>query len=177
MISVLVLGSSTAAGRRPTSSDSVRTLAALVPGAVDGLVRDVVLVATTADAELAKVADYAGCSFVAEPDFARSLQVGAARARSEQILILLAGVSFDRALIDEMAGLASRHSGWLEGGVGVKSVETGWFGRIMPSLVPTVGLVVLRKHLTGVSADSFQALQRQVRPRRTFKTRAWAGGD
>jgi aryl-alcohol dehydrogenase-like predicted oxidoreductase len=175
MISVLVLGCETATGRPATSGDSVRTLIALVSGAVDGVIRDVTLLATDPAAELAKVADHAGCGFIAKASLAEALQAGAAQARSEQLLVLLAGVSFDRALSDEIAAQAARPSGTAAGGVRVRAVAGGWLGRVAPAFAPTIGLLTTRQRVGRARAGGFVALLRALQPRRSFKTRAWSG--
>lgn len=177
MVSVVLLGSSTAAGRAPTSGDAVRTLSALVPGAVDGAIRDVQLLATAGaqDPDLATVAEHAGCAYLAA-SLPQALAEAVKAARSPQILVLLAGVSFDRALTDEMAGVAARHARWLAEGVGLKAAESSPLGRLLPRFAPTLGVLTTRDRLAAVSPASVPALWRALRPRRTFKTHAWSGG-
>lgn len=175
MISVLLLGSASAAGRRPVSGDAVRTLSALVPGAVDGIIRDVQLLATAGESDLAKVAEHAGCGYVAA-GLAEALRHAAEAARSSHVLVLLSGISFDRALTDEMAGLAARHEGWLAGGVGLQATESGPLGRLLPRFAPTIGILTTRSRVASSAPVGIPALWRSLKPRRVFKTRAWSGG-
>lgn len=175
MVSVLLLGSSAATGRAATAGDSVRTLSALVSGAVDGVVRDVQLLATRPEPDLGHVAEHAGCGFVAAPDLPAALRAATGQTRSPHVLLLLAGLSFDRALTDEMAGVEGRHDGWLAGGIGLKAIESGPLGRLMPRFAPTVGVLTTRDRLRGLAAKEVGGLWRALRPQRVFKTRAWTG--
>ncbi len=175
MISVLLLGSHTATGQPPTSGEAVRTLSALVPGVVEGVLRDVQLIATASEPDLASVADHAGCAYVAA-DLSQALPRAAAAARSPYLFVVLAGVSFDRALTDEMGGLGGRHESWLADGIGLKAMETGALGRLLPRLAPTVGILTTRDQLLSKTAPTIPSLWRKLRPRRLFKTRAWSGG-
>jgi hypothetical protein len=69
------------------------TLAALVPGAAEGLVRDVVLVHGRGAAFVDKVADAAGCGVLVCPlGRPERLAAGAARLKSDWILVLEAGL-------------------------------------------------------------------------------------
>lgn len=71
----------------------VPTLAALVPGAAAGIVRDVVLADGGSSDETEAVADAAGCTFVkADPDLGSRLRAGVqATSRGEWLLFLDAG--------------------------------------------------------------------------------------
>src|SRR3954464_12057258 len=80
----------------------VPTLAALVPGALAGIVSDVIVADGGSTDETAKVADVAGCRFVtsAAPIGAR-LKSAAALARAPWLLFLQPGVVPDTAWIEE----------------------------------------------------------------------------
>jgi hypothetical protein len=86
MLSVLV----NVSGEDPALLD---TLAALVPGVAEGLVRDVVLLGRSADPFARQVADAAGCVLLDAPaDRKARLSAGAAVVKSDAILILEAGL-------------------------------------------------------------------------------------
>ena len=174
MISVLLLGHHTAAGRPATSGAAVRSLSALVSGAVDGVIRDVQLLATAAEPNLTDVAEHAGCAYLAA-DLAQAVPRAAAAARSPLVLILLSGASFDRALTSELSDVATRHEAWHAGGVALKGVDGGVLGRVLPRLAPSVGVLTTRERLRGSAPATIPALWRALRPRRSFKTRAWTG--
>lgn len=81
----------------------VPTLAALVPGAVAGVVREVIVADGGSMDETARVADVAGCRFIAsaEPLGAR-LSAAAATARSHWLLFLSPGSVLGTRWIDEV---------------------------------------------------------------------------
>src|ERR1700755_2127255 len=83
---------------------AVATLAALVPGAAAGVVREVLLVDRSSSGVIERVADVAGCRFVAfEGSHAAALAAGARQARSPWLMFLHAGAVLDSGWIDETA--------------------------------------------------------------------------
>src|ERR1700682_5265916 len=81
---------------------AVATLAALVPGAAAGLVREVVLVDRAGTGVIERVADVAGCRFLAfEGTRAAALAAGARQARSPWLMFLHAGAVLDSGWIEE----------------------------------------------------------------------------
>src|SRR3954452_12073306 len=82
----------------------VATLAALVPGAAAGLVREVLLVDRPGSAVIERVADVAGCRFLKfEGSRAAALAAGARQARSPWLMFLHAGAVPEAGWIDETA--------------------------------------------------------------------------
>jgi hypothetical protein len=83
---------------------AVATLAALVPGAAAGLVREVLLVDRSGTAVIERVADVAGCRFLpVSGSHAAALAAGARQARSPWLMFLHAGAVLDPGWIDETA--------------------------------------------------------------------------
>jgi hypothetical protein len=81
---------------------AVATLAALVPGAAAGVVREVLLVDRAPNGVMERVADVAGCRFLAfEGSRAAALAVGAKQARAPWLMFLRAGAVLDPGWIDE----------------------------------------------------------------------------
>ena len=81
---------------------AVATLAALVPGAAAGLIREVMLVDRSANGVMERVADIAGCRFLAfEGTRAAALAAGARQARSPWLMFLHAGAVLDSGWIEE----------------------------------------------------------------------------
>jgi len=81
---------------------AVATLAALVPGAAAGVVREVLLVDGTANGVIERVADVAGCHFLHfDGTRAAALAAGARRARSPWLMFLRAGAVLDTGWIEE----------------------------------------------------------------------------
>ena len=143
-------------------------------GAVDGVIRDVHLLATAAEPDLRDVAEHAGCAYLTA-DLAQAVPRAAAAARSPLVLVLLSGTSFDRALTSELSDVATRHEAWHAGGVALKGVDSGMFGRVLPRLAPSVGVLTTRDRLRGTTPATIPAFWRALHPRRSFKTRAWTG--
>src|ERR1700733_5709796 len=87
MLSVII---PTEGAEHPT----VATLAALVPGAAAGVIREVLLVDRGGNGMIERVADVAGCQFLPFDGIrAAALAAGARQARSPRILVLPAGAA------------------------------------------------------------------------------------
>lgn len=81
---------------------AVATLAALVPGAAAGIVREVLLVDRGGSGVIERVADVAGCRFLAtDGTRAAALAAGAKHARSPWLMFLHAGAVLDSGWIEE----------------------------------------------------------------------------
>jgi hypothetical protein len=81
---------------------AVATLAALVPGAAAGIVREVLLVDRAGSDTIERVADVAGCHFLASNGSrAAALAAGARQARSPWLMFLHAGAVLDSGWIEE----------------------------------------------------------------------------
>ena len=81
---------------------AVATLAALVPGAAAGIVREVLLVDRAGTGVIERVADVAGCRFLSsEGTRAAALADGARAARSPWLMFLHAGAVLDSGWIEE----------------------------------------------------------------------------
>jgi hypothetical protein len=82
---------------------AVATLAALVPGAAAGIVREVLLVDGTRNGVIERVADVAGCRFIGfdGPSRGAALAAGALEARSPWLMFLPAGAVLETGWIEE----------------------------------------------------------------------------
>ena len=90
---------------------AVATLAALVPGAAAGVVREVLLVDRAASGTIERVADVAGCRFLAfKGTRAAALAAGARQARAPWLMFLHAGAVLDSGWIEETAQFVERVS-------------------------------------------------------------------
>ncbi len=102
MISVVI---ATLNSERPL----VRTLAALVPGAIDGLVSEVIVADGGSRDDTAGVADAAGCNFLlVEGPLGRRLKKAAEAARAPWLLFLRPGTILDSAWTAEATRLIER---------------------------------------------------------------------
>jgi hypothetical protein len=81
---------------------AVATLAALVPGAAAGVISEVLLVDRAGTDAIERVADVAGCNFLAfQGTRAAALAAGARQARSPWLMFLHAGAVLDSGWIEE----------------------------------------------------------------------------
>src|SRR5215469_2532375 len=81
---------------------AVATLAALVPGAAAGVIREVLLVDRSDNGVIERVADVAGCRFLRfEGTRAAALAAGARQARSPWLMFLRPGAVLDTGWIEE----------------------------------------------------------------------------
>src|ERR1700733_289550 len=104
MLSVII---PTEGAEQPT----VATLAALLPGAAPGVIREVLLVDRAGTDVIERVADVAGCRFLAfEGSHAAALAAGARQARSPWLMFLHAGAVLDSGWIDETSQFIQRVS-------------------------------------------------------------------
>jgi hypothetical protein len=90
---------------------AVATLAALVPGAAAGVIREVLLVDRAGSDVIERVADVAGCDFLPfEGSRAAAMAAGARQARSPWLMFLHAGAVLDAGWIDETSQFIQRVS-------------------------------------------------------------------
>jgi len=81
---------------------AVATLAALVPGAAAGIVREVLLIDGAGNGVIERVADVAGCRFVSfQGSRPAALATGARQARAPWLMFLRAGSVLDAGWIEE----------------------------------------------------------------------------
>lgn len=90
---------------------AVATLAALVPGAAAGVIREVLLVDRAGTDVIEHVADVAGCGFLPfEGSRAAAMAAGARQARSPWLMFLHAGAVLDSGWIEETSQFIQRVS-------------------------------------------------------------------
>jgi hypothetical protein len=82
---------------------AVATLAALVPGAAAGLIKEVLLVDGTRNGVIERVADVAGCRFIGFEGSSQgaALAAGALQARASWLMFLHAGAVLETGWIEE----------------------------------------------------------------------------
>lgn len=90
---------------------AVATLAALVPGAAAGVIKEVLLVDRAGNGVIERVADVAGCGFLAfQGSRAAAMAAGARQARSPWLMFLHAGAVLDPGWIEETSQFIQRVS-------------------------------------------------------------------
>ncbi|MBN9042340.1 MAG: glycosyl transferase [Rhizobiales bacterium 62-47] len=154
----------------------VATLAALVPGAAAGVVREVVLVDRGTSDTIAHVADVAGCDFLAcEGSRGAMLAAGARRARSHWLMFLLAGSVLDANWIDEVAQFTQNAALDTTPRAGIFRYErspyanggaAAWLkhaARAISGPKPDQGLVILRSHYDKLGGHDVNASNAETR--------------
>ena len=168
MLSAIIIVSDGNVPVSPSPEALVRTLAALVPAAIEGLVRDVVLAAPSGNPDLARIADHAGCE-IAEADTPTAvIAAGLKAARGDALLVLRAGHAPERGFFEEMADLSDRLG--LMGAVRVRATPESFLTRLLPGLTASVGLVALRRSLPS-QAPHLEGLISAARPKQTMRLR------
>lgn len=157
---------------------AVATLAALVPGAAAGIVREVMLVDRAGTDVMERVADVAGCRYLAfEGSRAAALAAGAAQARSPWLMFLHAGAVLDYGWIEETTQFMQTVSGSGKPRAGIfryarsPYAEAGWRDgykfllRALTGPSTDQGLLIARDHyeqLGGYAPGSEARLLRQL---------------
>ena len=91
---------------------AVATLAALVPGAAAGLIREVLLIDRAGSSTIERVADVTGCRFLPfEGSRAAAMAAGARQARSTWLMFLHAGAVLESGWIEETTQFIQAVSG------------------------------------------------------------------
>lgn len=157
---------------------AVATLAALVPGAAAGVVREVLLVDGTGNGVIERVADVAGCRYLAfEGSHAAALAAGARQARSPWLMFLRAGAVLDSGWIEETTQFIQGVSGSDRPRAGIFRYarspysDTGWrdgfkfVARMITGPSAEQGLLIARDHYErlGGYADARRSEARLLR--------------
>lgn len=171
MLSTLVFAPPTTDGAARRASALLRTLAALVPATVEGVVRDVTLLDVGGGQAFAEIADEAGCQMVAERDFPAALARGVAGARSPWIFVVKAGTIPSR-IFGEEAVRAMEGCDETGGALLLREQPTGVLARLFPALAPVAGVILPRSRLAEARCASFADLVRRARPARSLPTSA-----
>ena len=158
MLSVIVLAG---AETGSFSAESVaRTLASLVPAVVEGVVRDVTLVAPAGVAHLRELADHAGCA-LAEAAAGDFLLAGLAAARGDLLFIVLAGRAPDPGFTVEVVDLFDKSSERAPRSALLRAEPDTFPQRLVPALCPAEGLIARRGDLSR-NISTFADVRRKL---------------
>ncbi|MGI3900042.1 MAG: hypothetical protein ACRYGP_19350 [Janthinobacterium lividum] len=171
MISTLVVTTPAAVDAPRRASAFLRTLAALVPATIEGVVRDVTLV-QVGQGSLAHIADEAGCQMVEEGNFPAALARGVAGARSSWIFVVQAG-TVPSPLFGEEAARALEGSPETGSALVLREQPRGLLSRWFPSLAPVAGIILPRARLAEFRCTSFADVVRRAGRSRTLPTSAF----
>jgi glycosyltransferase involved in cell wall biosynthesis len=143
----------------------VATLAALVPGALAGLVREVIVADAVSRDDTAKVADIAGCKLLAsaEPVGVR-LKAAAKAARGPWLLFLRPGAVPDPTWIDEVGRFVASAGDPVRSAVFRAAVPANAGGAIAQALAqlvslagrlrPQQGLLIAKQHYDSLGGHA-----------------------
>lgn len=165
MFSALVLVQAGLQGS-PTSEAVVRTLSALVPAAIEGIVRDVALASAAPTSDLARIADHAGCEIVDAPGD-RLIDAGLNALKEQRVLLLRAGRVPEHGFAGELADLAVYDP---KKCALMLDAPDSLLTRIMPRLSRASGLVAPREAIRSGRPD-VAALARNLSGAIVFKAR------
>lgn len=143
-----------------------RTLAALAPAAIEGVVRDVAIVGPEG-ANLDFIADHAGCACVTASGGAQ-LARGAAALRGPLAFVIRAGAIPEAGFVADLDDLLRA------GGRGalLRLSPAGALQRVFPDIAPLAGVVAPCELAASGRASDLSALARLVRPAPTLRSRA-----
>lgn len=151
----------------------VRTLGPLVSAAVEGVVRDVIVLARPESQGVRAVVDHAGCGMVEAATLADALKLALPRAKTNVVLVLEGGTSFGHDFVDELAALLATGDR-LEEALLLRRRTDSLLGRLLPGMAPVRGLMSAATGLDGSRAGTFRDLARGFRGARSFRARAAA---
>ena len=158
---------------------AVATLAALVPGAAAGVIKEVLLVDRAGTGVIERVADVTGCRFLPfQGTRAAAMAAGARLARSPWLMFLHAGAVLDAGWIEETAQFVQRVSDSGRPRAGIfryarsPYADTGlrdglkYLARMIAGPQADQGLLIARDHyerLGGYAPDSRRSEARLLR--------------
>jgi hypothetical protein len=123
----------------------VHTLAALVPGATAGVVREVIVADGGSRDETEQVADIAGCVFLSSgQSLGARLKAAAERSRGEWLLFLNPGVVPGSAWIEDTAAFVQGHGQAAAFSLPPAGLR-GWMRRLLAALPGNEQGLVIRK--------------------------------
>lgn len=138
---------------------AVATLAALVPGAASGVIREVLLVDRAGTDVIPRVADVAGCRYLlVKGSRAAAMAEGARHARSPWLMFLHAGAVLDAGWIEETSQFMQAMSATDRQRAGIFSyarspyAQRGWrdglnaLARALSGPAPNQGLLIAKDH-------------------------------
>jgi hypothetical protein len=121
----------------------VATLAALFPGVMAGIVREVIVADGGSEDETEQVADIAGCRFTASTEpLGTRLKGAAATARGTWLMFLRAGAVPGQSWIDEVTAFVEQNGGHDQPRGAVFALDANRFAaalRRLPGLLPLPG--------------------------------------
>jgi hypothetical protein len=155
---------------------AVATLAALVPGAAAGLIREVLLIDRAGSSAIERVADVTGCRFLPfEGSRAAAMAAGARQARSPWLMFLHAGAVLESGWIEETTQFIQAVSGSGRPRAGIfryarspyaeSSLRDGlrFVARVIAGPSADQGLLIARDHYEQLGGHAPEARRSEAR--------------
>lgn len=167
MLSAIILVPGEPSSKMHPFGPLLRTLAALVPATIEGAVRDVTLLKVGESADVANIANEAGCGIVQAAEFGVAFGRSLAGARTPWICLLQAGTIPGPSFGEDVAA-ALDDAGDPPRALLLRS--GGAFARYVPALSKVAGLVAPKSRLAATSCGSFADVVRRSRPARSLNS-------
>jgi len=146
----------------------VRTLASLVPAAVEGVLRDLTIAAPHGHQELERIADHAGCELVQAETQRDALAQALKATREDNVFLLVAGRAPDTGFADEIAEMIGDGQRIAL----MRDRPDSFLTRLLPGLSPAAGVLAPRDRLLSFPAADVASISRQIGAARTMRLRA-----
>ncbi len=146
----------------------VRTLTALVPAAVEGVLRDLALCAPQESKDLLRICDHAGCDFIAAAAGA-PMREALARLKEQRVFLLRAGRAPQHGYLGEVSDLVALGAG--AGAALLRDAPHNLVTRIAPSLSPVSALICARADLADAPLADVGRLASRLKAPRTLRAR------
>ena len=156
------------ASGRTASESIVRTLASLVPAAVEGILRDVTIAAALDDADLERIEDHAGCELVQETGRRDALVRALGQTRESNIFLIRAGRAPEAGFGEEIAEFLGDGHRLAR----MRERPGSFLTRLMPGLSPASALLAPRDSLIAIASDDLLQMSRRLGSAQTLRSRA-----
>jgi hypothetical protein len=144
----------------------IRTLGALVPAAVAGLIADVALVGPADVADLSAIADHAGCQLLVCQSEGEALRLGLMACRRERALVIRAGYIPGSGFLEELADLLGPGAGAFRAAI-LRERPDGLFSLAARRRVAAI--VARKDALLRLHPSGFDRMASRARPDRKLK--------
>ncbi len=165
---VLVPSQTVRVSARPAAEALVRTLSALVPAAIEGVLRDVIIAAATGVAGLEQIADHAGCGLEDAAQPRDALCKALAATREANIFLIMAGRAPETGFAEELAELL----GDGQNRARMRDRPGTLLTRIAPGLAPAAALLAPRDVLLKIADDEMSRMSRRLGSAPSLRCRA-----
>lgn len=146
----------------------MRTLAALVPAAVEGVLRDLTIAAASGIEGLERIADHAGCELVEAATAQAALVTALKGTRENNVFLIRAGRAPETGFADELAELIGEGARMAR----MRERPDTFLQRLMPSLAPAAALLAPREKLVEIASEDMVQLSRRLGNATAMRSRA-----